>query len=236
MLEIRDLHFGYGKVPILKGIDLTVGKDEIVAVVGANGAGKTTTLRCISGILRPHSGQILFQGEELTSLGMAHQVARKGISHVLEGRRIFPHLTVLENLQIGAYLRKHAESVKDDLEKMFQMFPRLKERRKQEAGTLSGGEQQMLALARSLMSRPKLLLMDEPSMGLAPVIVDQLFEVIRSIGAQGTPILLVEQNAQMALRLADRAYVMELGKVVITDTGQRLLENEVVLKSYLGME
>lgn len=236
MLEVKDLHVRYGKVPVLRGVSLQVQRGEIVAVVGANGAGKTTLLRSISGILRSAGGRILFEGKDVTSFSGAHRVARLGIAHVLEGRRIFPHMTVLENLEIGAYLRKDARAVREDLDRMFQLFPRLNERSRQQAGTLSGGEQQMLALARSLMSKPKLLLMDEPSMGLAPVIVDQLFEVIGRIGKEGATILLIEQNAQMALRLADRAYVMELGKMVITDTGESLLGNEIVLKSYLGME
>ena len=234
MLEIRDLRFSYGMVPVLKGIDIHVNPGEIVAVIGANGAGKTTTLRCISGLVKPESGQMVFQGEDLRKCRGAHRVARLGITQVLEGRRVFPHLTVLENLTMGSYLRRDAGNVRKDLEKVFDLFPRLRERTKQDAGTLSGGEQQMLALARGMMSKPKLLVMDEPSMGLAPAIVVQLGDVIKQIGAMGTTILLVEQNAQMALSLSNRAYVMELGRIVATDTGANLLQSELVVKSYLG--
>lgn len=234
MLELRNLHFKYGAVSVLKGIELVVREGETVALVGANGAGKTTTLRCISGILHPEQGEILFGDRDLLHCRGPHEIARLGIGHVLEGRRVFTHLTVQENLELGAYRRRDRSAVKRDFEEIFQLFPRLQERISQYAGTLSGGEQQMLALARSLMSKPNLLLMDEPTMGLAPEIVLQLGRIIRQIGERGTTILLVEQNARLALGLADRGYVLELGKTVLSDSGENLLSNEQVLKSYLG--
>jgi branched-chain amino acid transport system ATP-binding protein len=233
VLQITDLHYYYDKVHAVKGIDLGVNKGEIVVLIGANGAGKTTTLRCISGILRPSAGRILFLDKDLCNKP-AHVVARAGITQVLEGRGIFGHLTVLENLQMGTYLRKDRTNFNRDLDHTFELFPRLKERISQQAGTLSGGEQQMLAVSTALMAKPKLLLLDEPSLGLAPVFVDTIFTVIRRIADEGTPILLVEQNAHLALEISDRGYVMELGKIVISDTGSALLKNDLVRKTYLG--
>jgi len=233
MLEITDFHYYYGHVHALKGINLTVSQGQIVALIGANGAGKTTTLRCISGILRSRQGQIVFSGENICGRRQ-HRIAKKGITQVLEGRRLFAHLTVLENLQMGAYLRSDTDGIKADIDKMFELFPRLRERTNQNAGTLSGGEQQMLAMARALMSRPKLLLLDEPSLGLAPIFIDSIFEVIKKIAGDGATILLVEQNARLALEISDRGYVMELGKIVTTDDSRNLLNNDIVKKSYLG--
>lgn len=233
MLSVKGLRYSYGMVNVLKGIDLKVDAGEIVAVIGANGAGKTTALRCIGGLLQPDSGELLFEGTDLCARAGAHNIARLGIAQVLEGRRLFPHLTVLENLRMGAYLRRDS-GIARDMDAVYELFPRLRERKAQFAGTLSGGEQQMLALGRAMMSKPKLLVMDEPSMGLAPSVVEQLGSAISRIGTMGTTLLLVEQNAHMALSLADRAYVMELGKIVAEDTGANLLKSELVAESYLG--
>ncbi len=235
MLELIDLNYYYGHVRALKGINLRVDEGEIVALIGANGAGKTTTLRCISGILRATSGKILFCGEDVGK-EPAHRIARRGVGQVLEGRGVFGHLTVAENLRMGAYLRDDVERIEKDIEHMFDLFPRLKERASQKAGTLSGGEQQMLAISRALMAGPKLLLMDEPSLGLAPTFIESIFEVIVRIASQGTTILLVEQNAQLALEICNRGYVMELGEIVLAQSGERLLGNDMVRKSYLGEE
>ncbi len=233
MLRLEDVHTSYGHIQALKGISLEVKEREIICLIGANGAGKSTTLMTISGILRPHRGRVVFKGEEIQATPAAAIVAR-GISHVPEGRRIFPRLTVRENLEMGAFLRKDADGVRQDLERAFGLFPVLEERQRQLGGTLSGGEQQMLAIARALMARPTLLLLDEPSLGLAPLIVQQIFRIIREINAQGTTIFLVEQNAHMALSIARRGYVMETGQIVLVDEAQKLLANEMVRKAYLG--
>lgn len=231
LLDIADLEVRYGSIPALRGISLVVGKGEIVALLGANGAGKTTTLRTVSGLQHPARGSVTFAGRVIGSLA-PHEVMALGIGHVPEGRRIFPRMTVLENLEMGAYRRRG--SIRADLERVFALFPVLGERRKQAGGTLSGGEQQMLAIARSLMGQPRLLLLDEPSMGLAPLIVRDIFAIIRQIRESGTTILLVEQNATQALRLADRGYVMENGVIVMTDDAGRLLRDERVRAAYLG--
>jgi branched-chain amino acid transport system ATP-binding protein len=232
VLEVDNLHVYYGKIHALKGISLEVKEGEIVAVLGNNGAGKTTTLKTVSGLLRPREGAIRLTGEVLNALP-PHEIVERGIAHVPEGRRIFKRLTVLENLEMGAYARRDG-GVAADLERVYALFPRLKERREQVAGTLSGGEQQMLAIARALMARPKLLLLDEPSMGLAPILLEQIFDTILDINRQGTTILLVEQNAYMALSIAGRGYVMETGGIVLEDTAQGLLSNEDIRRAYLG--
>ncbi len=233
MLEVQDLHVYYGAIKALKGINFHLDKGEIVALIGANGAGKSTTLNTISGILRARQGKVIFEGEDITR-APAPDIVRKGIVQVPEGRKIFATLTVMENLEIGAFIHNDQEQIHKDMEAVFKRFPRLSERRNQLGGTLSGGEQQMLAIARGLMTRPKLLLLDEPSMGLAPVLVEQIFEIIQEINQQGTSILLVEQNAQMALSIADRAYVLETGNVIMEDEGYKLLENPQVIEAYLG--
>jgi branched-chain amino acid transport system ATP-binding protein len=233
VLRLEDVHTSYGHIQALKGISLEVKAREIICLIGANGAGKSTTLMTISGILRPHRGRVVFKGEEIQATPAAAIVAR-GISQVPEGRRIFPRLTVRENLEMGAFLRKDADGIRQDLERVFGLFPVLEERQRQLGGTLSGGEQQMLAIARALMARPTLLLLDEPSLGLAPLIVQQIFRIIREINAQGTTIFLVEQNAHMALSIARRGYVMETGQIVLVDEAQKLLANEMVRKAYLG--
>ncbi len=234
ILEIDNLVYSYGKIRALKGINLTIGEGEIVALIGANGAGKTTTLHCISGLLgHVDSGTITFMGTQLIGF-KPHEVTKCGITQVLEGRHIFPHLTVKENLMMGAYLRTNSAEIAQDLEDIYRRFPRLHEREKQLGGTLSGGEQQMLAIARALMAKPKLILMDEPSLGLAPLIVKEVFEIIRKINKEGMPILLVEQNSKAALSIADRGYVLENGKIVMCERCEDLLNNENVRKSYLG--
>ncbi len=234
MLEIEGVHVYYGKIHALKGISLRVKEGEIVAVLGNNGAGKTTTLKTVSGLLRPREGVVRLMGEGINELP-PHQIVERGIAHVPEGRRIFKRLTALENLEMGAYARQDG-GVASDLERVYTLFPRLKERQDQVAGTLSGGEQQMLAIARALMARPKVLLLDEPSMGLAPILLEQIFDTIRDINRQGTTILLVEQNAYMALSIAGRGYVMETGGIVLEDTAQGLLSNENVRRAYLGQQ
>ncbi len=234
LLELRGLVAGYGAITALKGIDLTVDKGEIVALIGSNGAGKSTTLRTISGLIKPKAGSITFKEEALDRMA-AHEVVRKGVSHVPEGRGIFHKLSVLENLQLGAFQRND-DQVGSDLERVFTIFPRLKDRSGQRGGTLSGGEQQMLAIGRALMSRPELLLLDEPSMGLAPLLVETIFTTIREIREEGTTILLVEQNAAKALALADRAYVLESGLISFEGTGAELATDERVRKAYLGEE
>jgi branched-chain amino acid transport system ATP-binding protein len=233
MLEVKDLNVYYGAIHALKGVTFHVDKGEIVTLIGANGAGKSTTLNTISGLLRARQGSILFQGEDITRT-MPQDIVRKGIVQVPEGRKIFATLSVLENLEMGAYLNKDKAQFQRDLEMVLDRFPRLRERRNQYGGTLSGGEQQMLAIARALMSRPTLLLLDEPSMGLSPILVEQIFEIIQDINQQGTSILLVEQNAQMALSIADRGYVLETGRVVLEGPAQELLHNPMVIEAYLG--
>ncbi len=233
LLQLENVHTGYGPIEVLKGIDLFVNEGEIVAVLGANGAGKTTALMTVCGIHRCRQGRILFQGDSIQNLP-PHEVVHRGISQVPEGRQIFPRLTVRENLEMGAFQRTNGASLDDDLEKAFSSFPILKERQNQLGGTLSGGEQQMLAISRALMARPKLLLLDEPSLGLAPMIVVKIFEIIRAINQQGATILLVEQNANMALHVAHRGYVLETGRIVLADTAKNLMDNEQVKKSYLG--
>ena len=233
MLEIKDLHVFYGAIHALKGISLTVGDGELVSLIGANGAGKTTTLHAISGLLRAASGSITLDGTDLQSVP-ANSIIRLGLAHVPEGRHVFAQMTVEENLKMGAYSISDTKRVAENMERVYGHFPRLKERRRQLAGTLSGGEQQMLAMGRALMSHPKLLMLDEPSMGLAPILVEQIFGIIRELHASGTTILLVEQNAQAALEVADRAYVLETGRVVLSGTGAELMASDQVQKAYLG--
>ncbi|HSR47331.1 MAG TPA: ABC transporter ATP-binding protein [Anaerolineales bacterium] len=234
MLEVHDLHTYYGNIHALKGISLTVEPAEIVTLIGANGAGKSTTLKTITGLLAPRTGSIVFEGEDLKAY-KAHQIVRKGVAMVPEGRGILGRLTVEENLDMGAYTRNDKPAIADDLDKVFVLFPRLKERRRQVAGTLSGGEQQMLATGRALMAHPRLLLMDEPSMGLAPVLVESIFDTIKRINSEGTTILLVEQNAHMALQVAHRGYVLQTGEIVLSDTAEALRKNPTVQKAYLGI-
>lgn len=231
LLEVRDLEIRYGGIRALNGLNFDVESGEVVTLLGANGAGKTTTLRTISGLLRPTAGIVSFDGQKITGVP-AHKIVSLGISHVPEGRRIFPQMSVLENLRMGAYQRKG--SFQEDIDQIFELFPVLSERRKQAGGTLSGGEQQMLAIGRALMSRPRLLLLDEPSMGLAPLIVRKIFEIIHDIRERGTTVLLVEQNAAQALELADRGYVLETGTVVMSDSAQALLRDDRVRSAYLG--
>jgi branched-chain amino acid transport system ATP-binding protein len=232
ILRLNDVHTYYGHIHALQGISLEVNEGEIVTLLGANGAGKTTTLKTISGLLKPRSGSITFAGEEIGG-APAHTLVRKGICQSPEGRRIFGRMTVLENLKMGAYTRA-AVGLSDDYERVFALFPRLRERQSQAAGTMSGGEQQMLAIGRALMARPKLLLLDEPSMGLAPILVQQIFDIVRDINAQGTTILVVEQNALMALGVADRGYILQTGKIVLSGVAGELSQNADVRKAYLG--
>jgi len=234
-LEVNNIHAYYGNIHALKGISLTVEQGEIVTLIGANGAGKSTTLRTVCGLLKPLEGYVRFDGEDLTPY-KPHEIIFKGMSLVPEGRRIFARLTVSENLEMGAFTRKQGPQIAKDLELVFNLFPRLKERRNQVGGTLSGGEQQMLATARALMAHPRLLLMDEPSMGLAPVLVEAIFETIIQINKEGTTILLVEQNALMALSVASRGYIMQTGEIVLTDSAANLQKNVMVQKAYLGIE
>ncbi len=233
MLRLRDVVCTYGHVEALRGVSLDVGVGQLVALIGANGAGKSTTLRAISGLVPPISGAMTFDGEDITRAA-ARQVLKRGIAHCPEGRRVFPHMSVEENLEMGAYLRSDGAGVKADIERICLMFPRLAERLGQAAGTLSGGEQQMLAIGRALMSRPRLVLFDEPSLGLAPNIVEHTFEIIRGIRDAGTTVLLVEQNAFAALQMCDYAYLLESGRVVLSGTGAELIENDHVRKAYLG--
>jgi branched-chain amino acid transport system ATP-binding protein len=233
MLTIDNINVYYGGIHALKGISVDVKEGEIVTLIGANGAGKSTTLRTISGLLKPKTGKILFEGNEIAGVA-AQNIVKMGISQVPEGRRIFAHMTVLENLELGAYIRSDSKGIKEDMENVFKRFPRLAERLKQVAGTLSGGEQQMLAMGRALMSRPRLLLLDEPSMGLAPLLVKEIFSIIKEINASGTTILLVEQNAHMALSIANKAYVLETGRIILSGTAKELAESEEVRKAYLG--
>ncbi|KZD25360.1 ABC transporter ATP-binding protein [Tardiphaga sp. 20_F10_N6_6] len=233
MLEIRDMVCAYGQISALKGISLSVKAGQLVALIGANGAGKSTTLRAISGLVPSRSGSLHFDGEDITGIG-AQRVLTKGIAHCPEGRRVFPHMTVAENLDMGAYLRSDTSEVAVDRDRIYGEFPRLAERRKQAAGTLSGGEQQMLAIGRALMSRPRLVMFDEPSLGLAPNIVERTFAIIRAIRDAGTTVLLVEQNAFAALEMCDHAYLLESGRVVLSGAGAELIENEHVRRAYLG--
>ncbi|MCJ7623326.1 MAG: ABC transporter ATP-binding protein [Anaerolineaceae bacterium] len=235
MLEVDKIHTYYDNIHALKGISLHVEKGEIVSLIGANGAGKTTTLCSIIGLLKPREGTIRLENEDLAKYP-AHEIVRKGVTMVPEGRGVFSRLSVMENLEMGAYTRSNRTEIRQDLERQFTLFPRLKERRSQVAGTLSGGEQQMLATARALMARPSLLLMDEPSMGLAPILVESVFETIKEINSEGITILLVEQNALMALSVANRGYVIQTGEIVLHDTAENLTQNEMVQKAYLGIE
>lgn len=233
LLEIENVHAYYGKIHALKGVSLIVDRGEIVTLIGANGAGKSTLLKTTSGLLRPRQGAIRLDGDELTQYP-PHEIVKKGVVQVPEGRRIFGRLTVTENLEMGAFAMPDQKLINRNLERVFDLFPRLKERSNQVAGTLSGGEQQMLATGRALMANPRVLLMDEPSMGLAPVLVDSIFETIRHLHAEGTPILLVEQNARMALQVAGRGYVLQSGAVLLSDTTENLRQNEMVREAYLG--
>ncbi|ADI11093.1 branched-chain amino acid ABC transporter ATP-binding protein [Streptomyces bingchenggensis BCW-1] len=233
LLEVEDLRVAYGKIEAVKGISFTVEEGRVVTLIGTNGAGKTTTLRTLSGLLQPLGGAIRFEGKPLAGVP-AHKIVALGLAHSPEGRHIFPRLTIAENLQLGAFLRKDADGIAADTQKAYDLFPILGERRSQAAGTLSGGEQQMLAMGRALMSRPKLLMLDEPSMGLSPIMMQKIMQTIAELKAQGTTILLVEQNAQAALSLADQGHVMEIGKIVLSGTGSELLHDESVRKAYLG--
>jgi branched-chain amino acid transport system ATP-binding protein len=235
LLEVNDIHTYYGAIHALKGLSLQVDQGEIVTLIGANGAGKTTTLNTICGIMHPRSGTVYLDGEPIHELP-AHEIVMRGVAQAPEGRRVFGRLNTTENLEMGAYARKDKEGIKRDMERVFTLFPRLKERAKQVAGTLSGGEQQMLAIGRALMPNPRLLLLDEPSMGLAPVLVEAIFDTIREINAAGTTVLLVEQNALMALSVASRGYVLETGSIVLQDSAAALQQNEMVRKAYLGEE
>lgn len=233
MLDIKDINVYYGAIHAIKGISLTVNEGEIVTLIGANGAGKSTTLRTISGLLKPKTGTIEFLGQNIAGMP-AHQIVKEGISQVPEGRRIFAEMTVIENLELGAFIRTDKEAIDEDMQMVFRRFPRLEERREQLAGTLSGGEQQMLAMGRALMSRPKLLLLDEPSMGLAPLLIKEIFSIIQDINKTGTTVLLVEQNANMALSIANRAYVLETGRITISGDAKELAASEDIRKAYLG--
>jgi branched-chain amino acid transport system ATP-binding protein len=235
VLALEDVHVYYGAIHALKGVSLRVGTGEIVTLIGANGAGKSTTLRAINGLNRPRQGSIRFQGSEITTAS-PHAIVKSGIAQSPEGRRLFPRMSVTENLEMGAFQRTDRENFQADMDRVFELFPRLYERRTQKAGTMSGGEQQMCAIGRALMARPKLLLLDEPSMGLAPIFVEKIFEIVVEINSQGTPVLLVEQNALMALDTAHRAYVMETGRITLEGSASQLKTNEAVQKAYLGLE
>ncbi|MDQ3127345.1 MAG: ABC transporter ATP-binding protein [Chloroflexota bacterium] len=233
LLELRDVHAYYGNIHALKGVSLTVEPGEIVTLIGANGAGKSTTLKTISGLLRPRQGEVHFNGARIDGVP-SHEIVTLGISQSPEGRRIFPRMSVRENLEMGAFVREKGPELVADFERVFTLFPRLRERRAQLGGTLSGGEQQMLAIGRALMARPKLILLDEPSMGLAPILVEQIFDIVRDINAQGTTVLLVEQNALMALAIAQRGYIMQTGEIVLADAAKALARNPEVKRAYLG--
>lgn len=233
MLEVKDLVVSYGAIKALHGISFTVQQGEVISLIGSNGAGKTTTLHSISNLIKKESGTICFEGEDITNLS-ADKIVRRGLVQVPEGRRVFANLTVKENLEMGAYIRSDKAGIKQDMEQVFTLFPRLKERVRQSAGTLSGGEQQMLAMGRSLMTKPKLLLLDEPSMGLAPILVDEIFSIIKKISAAGTTILLVEQNAYKALSIANRAYILETGSVIKSGNASDLIRDDAVKSAYLG--
>jgi branched-chain amino acid transport system ATP-binding protein len=235
LLEVREIHSYYGNIHALKGVSLEIQEGEIVTLIGTNGAGKSTTLKSISGIVRPRQGSVLLNGDDLAKYA-AHEIVAKGISQVPEGRGVFARLSVMENLELGAYIRNDAKQIVEDIEYIFTLFPRLKERFKQMAGTLSGGEQQMLAMGRAMMGRPKVLLLDEPSMGLAPILVEGIFETVQNINQEGTTVLLVEQNALMALEIAHRGYVIQTGEIVLQDGAKALQANEMVQKAYLGID
>ena len=233
MLEVRDLQVYYGMIHAIKGISFDVNQGEVIALIGANGAGKTTTLHTITGLLAPKSGSVLFEGKDITKVP-AHKIVSMGMAHVPEGRRVFAESSVYENLKMGAYTRKDKKEIEESLANVYKRFPRLEERKNQMAGTLSGGEQQMLAMGRALMSKPKIILMDEPSMGLSPIFVNEIFDIIRAVSESGTTVLLVEQNAKKALSISDRAYVLETGTITMSGKAKDLLEDEAVKKAYLG--
>lgn len=233
MLEIKDLEVYYGMIQAIKGISFEVNEGEVIALIGANGAGKTTILHTITGLINAQNGSVMFEGKDITKVP-AHKIVSMGMAHVPEGRRVFANLTVLQNLKMGAYTRKDKAEIEETLETIYKRFPRLKERQNQLAGTLSGGEQQMLAMGRALMSHPKIILMDEPSMGLSPIFVNEIFDIIKSVSAGGTTVLLVEQNAKKALSIANRAYVLETGKIVLSGDAKELLHNDSIKKAYLG--
>ena len=233
MLEVKDLEVYYGVIQAIKGISFEVNKGEVIALIGANGAGKTTTLHTITGLLSPKNGHVIFEGKDITKVP-AHKIVSMGMAHVPEGRRVFAELSVYENLKMGAYTRKDKNEIEESLANVYKRFPRLEERKNQMAGTLSGGEQQMLAMGRALMSKPKIILMDEPSMGLSPILVNEIFDIIRAVSESGTTVLLVEQNAKKALAIADRAYVLETGKIVLEGNAKDLLEDDLIKKAYLG--
>ncbi len=233
MLEVKDLEVYYGVIQAIKGISFEVNKGEVIALIGANGAGKTTTLHTITGLLSPKKGQVIFEGKDITKVP-AHKIVSMGMAHVPEGRRVFAELSVYENLKMGAYTRNDKNEIEESLANVYRRFPRLEERKNQMAGTLSGGEQQMLAMGRALMSKPKIILMDEPSMGLSPILVNEIFDIIRAVSESGTTVLLVEQNAKKALAIADRAYVLETGKIVLEGNAKDLLEDDSIKKAYLG--
>ena len=233
MLEVKDLEVYYGVIQAIKGISFHVDKGEVIALIGANGAGKTTTLHTVTGLLSPKSGHVIFEGKDITKVP-AHKIVSMGMAHVPEGRRVFAELSVYENLKMGAYTRKDKNEIEESLKNVYKRFPRLEERKNQMAGTLSGGEQQMLAMGRALMSKPKIILMDEPSMGLSPIMVNEIFDIIRSVSESGTTVLLVEQNAKKALSIADRAYVLETGKIALEGKAKDLLEDDSIKKAYLG--
>ena len=233
MLEVQDLEVNYGVIKAIKGVSFEVNEGEVISLIGANGAGKTTILHAVSGLLNKTAGTVMFEGKDITKIP-AHKIVYMGMSHVPEGRRVFAQLTVLENLKLGAYSRKDKNELNETLEKVYKSFPRLEERKNQLAGTLSGGEQQMLAMGRALMSHPKLILMDEPSMGLSPIFVEEIFNIIKEISASGTTVLLVEQNAKKALSIADRAYVLETGNITLSGDAKTLMNDESVKKAYLG--
>lgn len=233
MLEVKDLEVYYGVIQAIKGISFHVDKGEVIALIGANGAGKTTTLHTVTGLISPKKGHVLFEGKDITKVP-AHKIVSMGMAHVPEGRRVFAELSVYENLKMGAYTRKDKNEIEESLKNVYKRFPRLEERKNQMAGTLSGGEQQMLAMGRALMSKPKIILMDEPSMGLSPIMVNEIFDIIRSVSESGTTVLLVEQNAKKALSIADRAYVLETGNIVLEGKAKDLLEDDSIKKAYLG--
>ena len=233
MLEVKDLEVYYGMIQAIKGISFEVNQGEVIALIGANGAGKTTTLHTITGLLSPKKGSVMFEGTDITKIP-AHKIVSMGMAHVPEGRRVFAELSVYENLKMGAYTRKDKNEIEESLANVYKRFPRLEERRNQMAGTLSGGEQQMLAMGRALMSKPKIILMDEPSMGLSPIFVNEIFDIIQAVSESGTTVLLVEQNAKKALSIADRAYVLETGKITMSGNASDLLNDEAVQKAYLG--
>ena len=233
MLEVKDLEVHYGVIQAIKGISFEVNEGEVIALIGANGAGKTTTLQTITGMLKPTKGEVIFEGTDISKIP-GHKIVSMGMAHVPEGRRVFAELSVLKNLKMGAYTRKDKDEIEETLQKVYKSFPRLEERKNQLAGTLSGGEQQMLAMGRALMSKPKIVLMDEPSMGLSPILVEEIFNIIKEISASGTTVLLEEQNAKKALEIADRAYVLETGNIVLSCDAKEMMNNDSIKKAYLG--